>query len=64
MPNSQLNPGETVRVAGPYILVNRNGKSMDVAIRREIGERLPLAVAADGPLWYVLVASTTTAQAA
>ncbi len=61
---TQYKPGEVVRIAGTYALVNRNGRSLDVAMRREVGERLPVAVAAEGPIRYVLVGVTETANAA
>jgi hypothetical protein len=56
---SGLKPGDVVRIAGTYSLVNRYGKSVDVAMWREAGERLPIAVAADGPVGYVLVGAET-----
>jgi hypothetical protein len=60
---SRLSHGDVVGIAGTYVLVNRYGKSLDVAMQREVGERLPIAVAAEGPIRYVLVGSTETAHA-
>ena len=52
----RLGPGEDVPWAGTYALVHEWGEPTGVAIWRDKGERLPLiTVAAEGPLWFVLV---------
>jgi hypothetical protein len=65
MPDPTYQPGDAVRIAGSYVLTSRNGKCLGIAVWREAGERLPVAVAAEGPVRYVLVASANeTARAA
>lgn len=65
MPDLRNKPGDAVKIAGSYVLTNRNGECLGIAVWREAGERLPVAVAAEGPVRYVLVAyATETAQAA
>ncbi len=61
---SGLKPGDVVRIAGTYSLVNRYDKSLDVAAWFDKGERLPVMVAAEGPIRYVLVGTTETLQTA
>jgi hypothetical protein len=65
MPDLRNKPGDAVKIAGTYVLTSRNGECLGIAVWREVGERLPIAVAAEGPVRYVLVANATeTAQAA
>ena len=58
MPGLRFKPGEVVRIAGTYALVNRFGGSLDLAAWFDAGQRLPVMVAAEGPVGYVLVGST------
>ncbi len=60
----RFKPGEVVHVAGTYVLIDRSDRPVGVAVRFEEGQRLPLAVADDGPIGYVLVGLTETAQLA
>lgn len=48
---------------GTYALVRRSGNPCGVSIWRERGDRLPLAVADDGPLDYLLVGGEPTEMA-
>jgi hypothetical protein len=54
----RLNPGDVVNITGTYALIGRHDKTPRVAMLLEEGDRLPRAVADDGPLDYQLVGAT------
>jgi hypothetical protein len=55
MPVVRYRPRDRVPRDGTYALVHEWGEPTGIAVSCEQGDRLPLvAVAAEGPLWYVL----------
>lgn len=49
-------PGEIAPVEGTYVLVDRSGEALSIAVRLDVGERLPeVVVAGSDPIAYVRV---------
>jgi hypothetical protein len=51
----QVAPGESAPRAGTYALMGQDGKATDLALWCLKGDRLPLIVSGDGPVWFALI---------
>jgi hypothetical protein len=55
-------PGEAAPAEDSYVLIDRSGKALNIAIWRREGERLPIvAVAGSNPTGYVRVGAAAQA---